>query len=117
MAIQGTPRDCPMSEETDKIDKVIDEILDEGVSTVVKSKARDLLRGLVFKPQPIVTLYDHTIDETVSLKIKRGILKHSLILSKDSGDKLIATSYSAIILVVKALKASKDLISKGYIEI
>ena len=91
--------------------------VDEGISSVVGSRLADLARGFIFKARPIIIMHSPEKNETVTLKLKRSILSHSLVLEDGAGSRVIAKNPMASILISKALVEAGKYLSKGYIEI
>lgn len=92
--------------------------VDEGFASIAASKLGDLARAFILKARPIVVLHNTTTNSTITIKLKRGLLKHTLYAHEDGkGDKRIDSSFSAILLIGKALNEARKLVGRGYIEI
>lgn len=95
-----------------------DDCLDEGLGAIAASKLSDLAKGFILKPRPILVLHNPETNLTVSLKLKRGLIRHSLIRDEeDGGSKTIDRSPSAAHLLTKAMSEAGRLMGKGYLEI
>ncbi len=90
---------------------------DEGLGSILGGKIADLAKGLIFKPRPIVVLWNAASDKVVSLKIKRGLIRHSLIVAEGEIDKVVAKDQSSAKLVEVLLHRVNELKRKGFIEI
>ena len=91
--------------------------LDEGIGSIAASKLADLGRALILKARPIIILHNASTDHTVTLKLKRGLIMHTLVWSDDKHEKTIGKFPSAIMLLGKAMNEARKLIGKGYLEI
>ena len=99
------------------LDIVAEPILNEGFGSIATSKLADLARGFFLKPRPIVVLHRMKDNSTVTIKLRRGILKHTLMTSSNGQDKDLMKSVSVGILLVRAIKEITNLVKEGYIEI
>lgn len=87
---------------------------DEGVGSVLAGRVVDFAKGLILKPRPIVVLYKPTAtDDIVSFKVKRGIVRHSLIRD----DVTIRRSSNVTDLLELLLHEVSKLTRQGYIEL
>lgn len=91
--------------------------VEEGLGSIATSKLADLARSFIFKARPIVILHHPGTDSTVTIKLKRGLLKHTLYAAEGKNEKVIGKSISGILLLTKALNESRKLIAAGYVEI
>lgn len=91
--------------------------LDEGLGSIATSKLADLARGFILKARPIIVLHNPEDDSTVTLKLKRGLVRHTLSADEDGRERTIDRSISASILLTKALNEVRKYVSRGYVEI
>jgi len=92
--------------------------MEEGIADIAKSKLADLARAFIFKARPIIIMHNTSNDETVTLKLKRGLLRQKLYKQVGEGpEQEIASGVSAIFILGRALKEAMSLAKKGYIEI
>lgn len=89
----------------------------EGVVSAVSARSAEYLKGLLFKPRPLVILHNMTTDQTVVLKLKRGLLRHSLLIKDVHGERSLRRSASALVLITLALNVTRKFAAKGFIEI
>ena len=95
-----------------------DSKLDEGLGAIAASKLADLARGFILKARPIIVLHNSSKNSTVTLKLRRGLINHTLVSSEEGKpDKRIAKGMSAALLLTKALNEVRKLVGQGYIEI
>jgi len=92
--------------------------INEGIGSIAASKLADLATGFIFKARPVVIFHNTTTNSTVTLKLKRGLINHTLSSHEEGkGTKLISKSPSALYLITKILRESRKLFSLGFIEI
>lgn len=91
--------------------------VDEGVGSIATSKLSDLATGFILRARPVIVLHNTTTDSTVKLKLKRGLFRHELSVDEDGRERVIRKSFSAIILMTRALKEAAKYVREGYLEI
>ena len=92
--------------------------LEEGIGSIAASKLADLAHSFIFKPRPIIILHNPVNNQTVTFKMKRGLVNHSLILDEEGkGDRIIAKMPSATALLLRAIAAARKWNAKGFVEI
>lgn len=92
--------------------------LEEGLGAIAASKLADLARGFILKARPIVVLHRMEDDKTVTLKLRRGLINHTLVQHEEGkGDRTIAKSPSAAVLLTRSLNEYRKLLGQGYIEV
>ena len=96
----------------------MDNSREEGVGSVAQSELKDLATGFLLKARPLIILHNLDTDDTVTIKLKRGLLKHSLIVNQtNKGDRVVAVGVSSIVLITKALNEARKWLGRGYVEI
>lgn len=96
---------------------ITEDYLEEGFGSIAQSKLKDLATGFILKARPIVIMHHIDKDHTITYKLKRGLLKHTLMVNEGSGDRTLETNISAMYLIGKALRAASKMLMRGYVEI
>lgn len=90
---------------------------DESIVSVATSKIADFASGLIFRARPIVILHHISTDVTVTIKLKRGVLGHTLYLVEGDKEVVLKKSLSALLLLATAMNTARKYIARGFIEI
>ncbi len=94
------------------------ESVDEGVGSIAASKLADLARGFILKARPIVILHNSETNSTITFKLKRGLLRHTLYRHEEGkGEKVVGKYVLGTLALGVAIKQATRLMAQGYLEI
>lgn len=91
--------------------------VDEGLVSIAGSKLADFARGFILSARPVIILHSSSQDKTVQLKLKRGLIRHTLYKNEGQGDQAVKSSLSATMLLLAAANLARKYMQRGFLEI